>query len=191
MEKYLDKKVETGVKVNSDLRREILNLEKNFKFWEEKVEHFEQQLTENNKEAQSFKEKLNKEKDLYSLRPDHEKKIKIRQIENNISRLMVKNKDIQSNVKKYQDKIENGKMLLEKFYTLFRLEYYIRLHQKLWELRLKSLKPGRKEKAKIKNIYEEIKTNPMFKGIDQFISILDGGDIYDHFKAKKLELTKS
>ncbi len=190
MKIYLDKKVETGVKINSDLRKEIFNLGKNFTFWEKKGKNFQEQLNHNNKEIQSLKEILHREKDLYSLRADNDKKIRIRQISNNISRLMEKNRDIQSKSKKYHDKIENGKILMHKYYTLLRLEYYIRLQQKLWSLRLKSLKPGNKEKKQIKDIYMEIETNPMFKGIDQYISILDQGDIYDHFKAMKLELYK-
>lgn len=188
---YLDRKVETGVKINSDLRHEILNLEKNFGFWEEKGKKFELQLSENNKKIQSLKERLNKEKDLYILRADHDKKITIRQISKNISRLIEKNRDIQSNIKKYQDKIGNGRMLMHKFYTLYRLEYYIRLHQKLWDLRYDSLKPGRNEKMKIRDIHKEIETNPMFNEIDQCLSILDQGEIYDHFKAMKLILSKA
>jgi len=184
---YLEKKTETGVKINSELRRNILELEKNFEYWEDKGSYFQQQLIENIAKIQSLSEELEAEIKLYKIREEHDRKIKIRQIENRIAKLKKKNQENQDKVKKFEDKIENGKIVIERLYITFSLDYYIKLHQKLWEIRKKSLKSGKPETDKINNLLMEIDTNPMFQDVKNYLVILDQEGIYEHFKKVKLD----
>ncbi|MBM4241914.1 MAG: hypothetical protein FJ150_09690 [Euryarchaeota archaeon] len=190
MHLHLNKTIETGIKINLNLRQDILNLEKNFAYWEDKISKFQGMLTENNEKIKSISTELKEEMDLYTKSLDPERRLKIRQLEKKMSRLRAKNHNAQNKVKKFQDKLENGKTLLEKYYTIYRLEYYIKLHQKLWERRLKCLKPGKDEAEKIRELSDEIRNNPMFRDIKQYISMLDQGDLYEHFKAMQLDRFK-
>lgn len=190
LEMYLDKKIETGVKINSELRRNILELEKNFEYWENKGSYFQKQLIENIEKIQSLSEELESEIKLYRMREEHDRKIKIRQIENRIAKLKKRNQQTQDKVKKFEDKIENGKIVIERLYITFSLDYYIKLHQKLWEIRMKSLKSDKPETDKINNLLKEIDNNPMFQDVENYLVILDQEGIYEHFKKVKLDRFK-
>jgi chromosome segregation ATPase len=187
MHLYLDTKVDTGVKINWNRKKEILELKENLRYWDQKITKFESEIVENNETIRSLLDDLENEKKLYKIHEDYNRRSNIRKIENKIRRFHKKNQEAQDKIKKYDTKIRNGQIRLEKYYMIFCLEYYIKLHQRLWKIRMNCLKSGKLDSAKISGILREVNTNPMFRSIDEYLSILDQKGLDDYFQLSKFE----
>jgi hypothetical protein len=185
---YLEKKIETGVKINFKRKKEILNFQEDINTWNRRLSRFEPEIIKNNEIIRSLSNELKEEKKFYKTYEDHARKVNINKIERKILKLHEKNQELQEKIIRYDTKIKNGKITLEKLYTIFKLEYFIKLHQKLWNIRMKCLNSGMPNATTINKINKEINTNPMFEDINNNLLILDQEGINDFFRLSKMKI---